>query len=57
LTERAFQPIKLLGSNSVNAVAALFAAVLATTTAYDPDVVTNAAAFCAVRNRKISLHV
>jgi hypothetical protein len=51
LTERTFLPIKFLGSHSVYAVAALFADVLAATTAYDPDVVTNAATLGAIRNR------
>jgi hypothetical protein len=51
LAERTFLPIKFVRSNRVDAFAALSAAVFATTTAYDPGVVTNAAAFCAIRNR------
>jgi hypothetical protein len=54
---RTFAPIQRFGSNSVNAVAPLFAAFFATTTVYDPHVVTGAATLRAIGNRQFPLHL
>jgi hypothetical protein len=52
-----FTPIGGLGSNCVNAVAALFADDFGTTSVCDPNVVAGATALGATGNRQFSFHL